>query len=474
MSKILHDIQKRHELLKEAIHRYRTAFHVHDREEISAEALDSLKKELVEIEAAYPGLVTGDSPSQRIAGAPLSGFKKVRHTIPQWSLNDAFSAEDIAEFDARVKRFLKEKFPGATPTYLCELKIDGLKVVLTYEKGRLVTAATRGDGVVGEDVTHNVRTIESVPLSLSRSIDVVVEGEIWLPAKELARINTERVKNGDATFANPRNAAAGSIRQLDPSIAASRRLDVFIYELASTSEEFPKDQLGELEYLRSLGFKVNQNYKHAKSIEEIVEFWERWKPKRGKQIDDKKGKRNSPKIDEILGAGKAASEAYRSYGEDDAGAPQRRSSQFSDNSKQEYWVDGVVVKVNEGEYERALGYTGKGPRFAIAFKSRRNKDDSDQISSCRRPHASYAGCALACGVCSGLLSRAPATDESSGRTCIGTPSSSKSGGYYSRYRAGREGRRPKGSKEYTWPKKVAACGGDGAIERAEFGMAPRR
>ncbi|MEK7156031.1 MAG: NAD-dependent DNA ligase LigA [Patescibacteria group bacterium] len=473
MSKILHDIQKRHELLKEAIHRYRTAFHVHDREEISAEALDSLKKELVEIEAAYPGLVTGDSPSQRIAGAPLSGFKKVRHTIPQWSLNDAFSAEDIAEFDARVKRFLKEKFPGATPTYLCELKIDGLKVVLTYEKGRLVTAATRGDGVVGEDVTHNVRTIESVPLSLSRSIDVVVEGEIWLPAKELARINTERVKNGDATFANPRNAAAGSIRQLDPSIAASRRLDVFIYELASTSEEFPKDQLGELEYLRSLGFKVNQNYKHAKSIEEIVEFWERWKPKRGKQIDDKKGKRNSPKIDEILGAGKAASEAYRSYGEDDAGAPQRRSSQFSDNSKQEYWVDGVVVKVNEGEYERALGYTGKGPRFAIAFKF-----PAEQVTTVIEDIVLQIGRTgvltpvahlRAVSVAGTTVSRATLHNEDEikrldvrvGDTVI----IQKAGDIIPDIVQVVKDLRPKGSKEYIWPKKVAACGGDGAIER---------
>src|SRR5262249_38061551 len=158
--------------------------------------------------------------------------------------------EDIAEFDQRVKRFLKEKFPDARPTYLCELKIDGLKVVLTYEKGLLKTAATRGDGDVGEDVTHNVRTIDSVPLSLSRPVDIIAEGEIWLPAQELARINREREKAGEPPFANPRNAAAGSIRQLDPSVAASRNLDIFIYELAASSERFPEDQLGELKYLQ--------------------------------------------------------------------------------------------------------------------------------------------------------------------------------------------------------------------------------
>jgi len=140
------DTRKRYEKLKDSINRYRTAFHVHDREEISPEALDSLKKELVEIEGEYPALVMPDSPSQRVAGKPLPAFKKVKHTVPQWSLNDAFSGEDIVEFDARVKRFLKDQFPNAKPTYLCELKIDGLKVVLTYEKGLLVTAATVSSG----------------------------------------------------------------------------------------------------------------------------------------------------------------------------------------------------------------------------------------------------------------------------------------------------------------------------------------
>ncbi len=160
-------LRERYEKLKASINHHRTLYHVHDKEEISSEALDSFKHELTDLEKEYPELITPDSPSQRVAGAPLSGFKKVRHTVPQWSLNDAFTPDDIREFDARVRRFLASSFPDAMPSYMNELKIDGLKVVLTYEKGILITAATRGDGVVGEDVTHNIRTIESVPLRLA-------------------------------------------------------------------------------------------------------------------------------------------------------------------------------------------------------------------------------------------------------------------------------------------------------------------
>lgn len=416
------DARTRHEQLKKAVHAYRTAYHVYDREEISPEALDSLKKELSDLEAQYPELVTPDSPTQRVAGAALPGFKKVKHAVPQWSLNDAFSEEDITEFDLRVKRFLKEKFPDAQPTYLCELKIDGLKVVLTYEEGILKTAATRGDGDVGEDVTHNVRTIESVPLVLSRTIDCVVEGEIWLPAKELERINKERVKNGDATFANPRNAAAGSIRQLDPRVAASRRLDVFIYELAQTSETFPKDQLGELEYLRGLGFKVNQEFKHAQTVKEIISFWESWKGK---------------------------------------------------GRKQQYWVDGIVVKVNEGDYERALGYTGKGPRFAIALKF-----PAEQVTTVVEDIVLQIGRTgvltpvahlRAVSVAGTTVSRATLHNEDEIKRLdvrIGdTVIIQKAGDIIPDIVSVVKDVRPKGAKEYIWPKKVAACGGDGAIER---------
>lgn len=317
MPEIPKSIRERYEKLKEAINHYRFLYHVHDIEEIPEEARDSLMGELAELEKEHPSLIAPDSPTQRIAGEPLPQFKKVRHTVPQWSFNDAFTEEHMREFDLRVKRFLKGKGIDAAPSYTCELKIDGLKVVLTYEKGFLTTAATRGNGVVGEDVTHNVRTIESVPLVLARKVSCIVEGEVWMSEEVLKAINRERKKKGEPEFANPRNAAAGSIRQLDPKVAASRRLDTYVYDVAQTEETLPPTQAEELEYLRSLGFKVNRHFIRAKDIEEVIGFWKLW---------EKKGR------------------------------------------KQGYWVDGIVVKVNERRFQEALGYTGKAPRFAIAWK----------------------------------------------------------------------------------------------------------
>lgn len=317
MQRIPAAVRTRYNKLKETINRHRVAYHVYDKEEIRQAALDSLKHELAGIEKEYPEIIAPDSPSQRVAGKPLPGFRKIRHKVAQWSFNDAFTPEEIREFDARVKRFLRDTDAGAKPTYECELKIDGLKIVLTYEKGMLQTAATRGDGEVGEDVTNNVKTIESVPLSLSRPVDIVVEGEVWMSSANLEKLNALRQTQGEASFANPRNAAAGSIRQLDPKIAASRKLDVFIYDVAQTSDTFPPTQHEELEYMRALGFKVNPHHAVAPTIEEAIHFWEHWRG-RGRH--------------------------------------------------QDYWIDGIVVKVNERKYEEALGYTGKAPRFAIAFK----------------------------------------------------------------------------------------------------------
>ncbi len=311
------DITERYRKLKETINRYRAAYHVYDREEVPESARDSLMRELAELEQQYPQLITPDSPTQRIAGAPLPQFRKVRHKVPQWSFNDAFTPEDIHEWDARVRRLLKDRFGDVQPTYDCELKSDGLKIVLEYEQGMLAVAATRGDGVVGEDVTHNVRTIEAVPLALSRPVDLIVEGEVWMGAQNLEALNREQERLGKPPFANPRNAAAGSIRQLDPRIAAARKLDAFIYDVAQTTEPFPLTQIEELEYLRGLGFKVNPHFLLTRTAEEAIAYWETWKT-RGRQ--------------------------------------------------QDYWIDGVVLKVNEKTYEEALGYTGKAPRFAIAFK----------------------------------------------------------------------------------------------------------
>ncbi|MBI2100535.1 MAG: NAD-dependent DNA ligase LigA [Candidatus Vogelbacteria bacterium] len=302
--------------LRQAINHHRYLYHVLDREEISAAALDSLKRELSELEAEHPDLITADSPTQRVAGEPLSEFKKVSHRVPQWSFNDAFTPEAMREFDARVKKALV--VPARTgPTYVAELKIDGFKIILTYERGILRTAATRGDGRIGEDVTANVRTIESVPLRLNEAGSVVVEGEIWLGQKELARINDERRARGEPLFANPRNAAAGTIRQLDPKIVASRRLDSFIYDLSAADFPRPLTQVEELEKLQQLGFKINKHYRFCRDIEAVIAYWQEWQGKR---------------------------------------------------EAEDYGLDGVAVKVNERIFQEQLGYTGKAPRFAIAFK----------------------------------------------------------------------------------------------------------
>ncbi|MBI2097564.1 MAG: NAD-dependent DNA ligase LigA [Candidatus Vogelbacteria bacterium] len=331
-------IEDRIAKLREAINHHRYLYHVLDREEISAAALDSLKRELSELEAAHPELVTPDSPTQRVAGKPLPEFKKITHRAPQWSFNDAFTPEELREFDARVKKSLtvsratldRERVAlNAKLTYVAELKIDGFKIVLTYERGVLITAATRGNGRVGEDVTANVRTIESVPLCLNEEVDVVVEGEIWMSKEELARINVERRAAGEPLFANPRNAAAGTIRQLDPKVVAGRRLDSFIYDIAWFSQGetlagskvsplvLPSTQLEELQLLQKLGFKVNRHYRFCRDIDEVIAYWQEWQTKRD--------------------------------GED-------------------YGLDGVAVKVNERVFQERLGYTGKAPRFAIAFK----------------------------------------------------------------------------------------------------------
>ena len=304
--------------LREIINHHRYLYHVLDRQEISDEALDSLKHELYKLEEEFPDLITPDSPTRRVGGKPLPKFAKVRHKVRQWSFNDCFSAEEMRAFDERVRReLLKETGHKPRVTYEAELKIDGFKIILTYEKGVLKTAATRGDGEIGEDVTQNVKTIEAVPLRLNKNIDVVVEGEIWMARASLEKLNEEQKRKGEQPFANPRNAAAGSIRQLDPKIAASRKLDNFIYDLSYSSDKLPETQDEELALLRELGFKVNPHHKLCDSVEEIISFWKEWGKKRDK----------SP-----------------------------------------YWIDGVVVKVNGRREQEILGYTGKAPRFAIAFK----------------------------------------------------------------------------------------------------------
>lgn len=411
-------LKERYEKLKKILNYHRHIYYVLDRSEIADSAYDELEQELVRIEGKYPELITPDSPTQRVGGAPAASFTKIRHTTAQWSFNDAFTEADMRAFDTRVKRILK----CDTVEYICELKIDGLKVVLTYEKGSLKTAATRGNGEVGEDVTRNVRTINSVPLVLDRAVDVVVEGEIWMSEKALQKTNDQRKKNDEPLFANPRNAAAGSVRQLDPAVAAARGLDTFIYDIAETSENVPHTQAEELEYLRELGFKVNTHFKLQSTIERVIDYWKEWQKK---------------------------------------------------NKSQGYWIDGVVVKVNERAQQETLGYTGKAPRFAIAFKF-----PAEQVTTVVEDIVLQVGRTGVLTpvahlrpvlVAGSTVSRATLHNEDEinrldvrvGDTII----LQKAGDVIpdivqvlTDLRTGKE-------KKFTWPTTVSECGGDGSIER---------
>lgn len=306
------EVKIRIEQLKKVINHHRYLYHVLDKQEISDTAYDSLEEELRRLEEEFPEFITPDSPTQRVSGQPLDKFQKVRHQIAQWSFNDAFTPDDLRAFDKRIKKILDQ-----SPAYTCELKIDGFKIVLTYEKGILTKAITRGNGEVGEDVTNNVRTISAIPLRLEREVNVVVEGEIWLGKKNFIELNKQQEKGNKPTYANPRNVAAGTIRQLDPRIVAERKLSCFVYDLAWADFTLPESQKAELELLAELGFKTNKHFKYCLDIEQAIVYWREWQKRK---------------------------------------------------DKEDYWIDGVVVKVDKRSFQEQLGYTGKAPRFGIAFK----------------------------------------------------------------------------------------------------------
>lgn len=313
MATIPKDIKEQVKKLRDTIKRHNKLYHTLDKPEISDQAFDALVRDLEALESRYPELVTKDSPTKRVGGGVLEKFEKVVHAVPQWSFNDAFDEEGIRAFDERVRKGI-----GENSEYLVELKIDGLKVVLTYEDGVLIRAATRGDGRVGEDVTNNVFTIESIPKKLNKKISLIVEGEVWMGKSVLKKLNEVRKKNNEETFANPRNVAAGSLRQLDSSITRSRRLDSFIYDIASiTDSALPATQEEELGLLKKLGFKVNPHFKKFSNIEGVIKFWKSWENKK---------------------------------------------------ESEDYLLDGIVVKANLRKHQEILGYTGKAPRFGIALK----------------------------------------------------------------------------------------------------------
>ncbi len=304
------DAKKRIEELKKAINHHDYQYHVLDKPTISDVEYDRLLRELVDLEKAHPELKTDDSPTQRVGGAVLEGFEKVEHTLPMLSLANAFNPEDLKDFDRRLKAVA----PKAT--YIVERKLDGLAAALTYEQGKLVRAATRGNGVVGEDITHNVKTIRAVPMTLQKSVDIEVRGEIFMPKAAFLRLNEAREAAGEATFKNPRNAAAGSVRQLDSRIAADRTLDMVIYSLSERDEDASMTHQETLSYLRELGFKTNDVIA-CDSIDAVI-----------KACLDIESKRND----------------------------------F------DYDIDGAVVKVNERALYKTIGYTAKSPKWAIAYK----------------------------------------------------------------------------------------------------------
>jgi len=308
--------------LSREIDEHRKRYHVHDAPTLSDEAYDSLIRELERLERAYPEFRLPDSPTLRIGGEPIAAFKKVAHAHPQWSFDDVFDASEFEAWDKRIRRMLEKQGIDEVPEYACELKIDGLKIILTYEDGLFVRGATRGDGTIGEDVTENLRTIRSIPLRLERAVSGAVIGEAWLSEKEFDRINKERAASGEPLFANPRNAAAGSIRQLDSKVTARRRLDAFVYDIDVLSDEQGKSlvlesQTEELDLLGRLGFRVNPEHRLCKTPQEVEAYYAEWSKKR---------------------------------------------------HELPYGLDGIVIKVNQIALQEALGYTGRAPRFGVAYK----------------------------------------------------------------------------------------------------------
>lgn len=300
--------------LREKIKKLNYEYFVLDKSDVSEAVRDSLKKELKELEARFPEFVTPDSPTQRVGSALSGRFKKVKHLTPKKSLDDVFSEEELYAWEERILKYVPNQKIG----YVCELKIDGLNITLHYEKGKFVRALTRGNGIEGEDVTHAIKTIESVPLELTAPVDLEVSGEVYMPLKSFHELNEEQKKKGEEPFLNPRNAAAGTVRQLDPQITASRNLNTFFYDIKPVSET----QTEALETLRKLGIRVNREYKHVRSVEEIMKYWKHWqKISRGKKRV-------------IL----------------------------------PYEIDGIVVKVNQKDFQEKMGYTAKTPRWAVAFK----------------------------------------------------------------------------------------------------------
>ena len=303
------------------LNRYATEYYTSDNPSVSDSEYDRLYRELVELEAAYPDQVLADSPTHRVGGKVLDGFEKYSHQYPLYSLQDAFSREELEAFDARVRKEVSH------PTYICELKIDGLSISLTYEKGILLAGATRGDGSVGENITENLKRVKDIPLTLPEELDITVRGECYMPRASFDQVNQARQENGEPEFANPRNAAAGTLRQLDTAVVAKRNLATFLYQEASPSTRDSQEKV--LTHLEQLGFVVNPKRILAENIDEIWNF-----------------------IQEV----------------------------GQERDKLPYDIDGVVIKVNDLAGQEELGFTVKAPKWAVAYKFPAEEKEAQLLS----------------------------------------------------------------------------------------------
>lgn len=306
------DIQLKMTELNQQLAEWAHAYYVKDAPKVEDSEYDKVYHELVSLEQEHPELISNDSITQRVGGDILSGFSKVTHKVPMMSLNNAFNKNDLIDFENRIKKLT------STPiNYMVELKIDGLAINLRYENGKFIQGATRGDGVVGEDITHNLKTVKSIPLSLAKPLTIEVRGECYMPKKSFIELNEAREAEGENVFANPRNAAAGSLRQLDPKVAAKRNLSTFIYTVADTTGFDFNSQNDSLIELEELGLKINNERKLCHSIDEVWDYIENFRDKRH-ELD--------------------------------------------------YEIDGIVIKVNDFTAQEEIGYTVKAPRWAIAYK----------------------------------------------------------------------------------------------------------
>ncbi len=420
-------IEKRANELRKLVAYHSELYHTKDAPEISDEAYDSLVHELLRIEETYPSLRTSDSPTLRVGDSVSDAFKKVTHRVRQWSFDNVFTHDELRAWEDRLKRILsKEGIPCDAIAYVAEHKIDGLKVVLEYEEGKLIRAATRGNGEVGEDITHTARMVRDIPHTLQEPYSLIVVGEAWLGATAFKKLNVLMESRGESPFANPRNAAAGSLRQLDPEVTKERQLSFFTYDIdwlfESDAVTRPQTQKDELLLLKKLGFRVNQEFVYAKNLDAVLAYYESWSPRK---------------------------------------------------HAMDYGMDGIVVKVDSVKLQESLGYTAKAPRFGIAYKF-----PSEQATTV------LLGITLQVGrtgvitpvaelrptlIAGSTVSRATLHNEDQiarldvriGDTVI----LQKAGDVIPEIVSVVKELRPKNAKPYRFPTHVPECGGDGSIER---------